>query len=297
MNCDLLLEWMTHMGSGAWLAFRQTVAEIYGEDDDAYRRSHLRSALSDLGHASFFVENSTRWRVLRPAVVEIPTSNEFLLAGGRTRILVDKLHAAAARSGIRASLGSEYPTLSRIGLVGERESVKVLASEVGLDYVPDIVDRIAARLTPIRATLAAAEKVPEPINWSVRSWSFDRADWVPGRTANTTREYSNRHGMRRYLLHCGDSELVSIQKRESLYAAALLAGIKIIRYFPSDHTLHVPRWAPLPAPYARLASLASGRLSVAAGGETVFQNIDLRVATLLSVGLGQGFPEPVDNLP
>jgi hypothetical protein len=106
----------------------------------------------------------------------------------------------------------------------------------------------------------------------------------------TVREYSNRHGVRRYVVDVGRAGLREVEKRASVYCAALSRGVRIVRYSYEDRHLRVPRWAPLPEVYARSACLAGGRLGVLSNEEIVFENIDPCVASRLLVGLGQGFP-------
>jgi hypothetical protein len=290
MKCELLLEWMTHLGTGSWLAFREAVSEILGgEDEPAIQISHLRSALSDLGHATFFVGDSNRWRVLRPALVRISGADEYLFVGGRTPRLLQKLLVAASSNGLSVRSEIAYPALSRVALIGSCEAAKSAADEAGLDYIPNLADRLIARLTPVRDQLANAETVEEPINWSVRSWSFEQAEWVSDRLGSTVREYSNRHGIKRYVVVCGEAKMRLLAKRESFYAAAFVAGVKCLRYDSNERKLMVPWWAPLPTLYARLASLTSGHLGSGSDGELIFRNIDRRIATTVSVGLGQGF--------
>jgi hypothetical protein len=289
---DLLLEWMTHLGSGAWGAFRETTAELAKDDVDqhAFVRT-LRIALSDLGHVDFFVDGSRRWRVLRPAVVGLSESSEHLLVGGRTRSLTARLcDAAATRASL--TLGESIPGLSRVHMAGDPEAVAEAAAGVGIEYVADAAGSLSARLPSIRAVLRAAQVAQEPINWSVRSWSFEDARWVDERLARTVREYSNRHGVRRYLVDLGKAGLREVEKRASVYCAAFCKGARIVRYSCEDRRLQVPRWAPLPAAYARSACLAGGRLGVLSEGEILFENVAPRIASTLLVGLGQGFPMP-----
>jgi hypothetical protein len=71
---DLLLEWMTHLGSGAWEAFRGAVAELADDDVDDQRLVRtLRITLSDLGH----VESISSWEDV----------HDRSLSGSATRLL------------------------------------------------------------------------------------------------------------------------------------------------------------------------------------------------------------------
>lgn len=293
MSCDLLLEWMTHMGSGSWGAFRDAVDEISIPDKD--RDEHtlyrsLRVAFSDLGHVDFFVNGSRRWRVRRPALAAFGDGTRHLLVGGRTRSLIDNLASTATNAGAAVTITESVPGLSYVHVEGDADRVRIAAESLGIDYLPHAAARLAARVPPVRQTIDFAKEASEPINWMMQSWSFDDAQWVPKRLDRTVREYRNRYGVRRYLLSLGRHRLLEIERRHAIYCAALVRGVRFVRYSHRDKALYVPRWAPLPEAYARAACLSGGALARVRGGDLVFEGIDARVASVLLVALGQGFP-------
>lgn len=291
---DRLLEWMTHLGSGAWGAFRDAVEELAGDRDlldEQSRVRALRIAFSDLGHVDFFVEGSRRWRMMRPALVGLSQGREHLFVGGRTRSIMERLCEVEADE-IMVTTTEPIAGLTRVHVTGEREAVARLAESLGIEYVADAATILLAHLPPIRAVLDASQPAEEPINWPVRSWSFQHKKWVNKRLERTVREYSNRHGVRRYLVHTGKTGLREIEKRASIYCAAFTRGVRIVTYSHDERQLRVPRWAPLPAIYARVACLAGGRLGAINESEILFEGVDPHVASTLLVGLGQGFPMP-----
>lgn len=289
---DLLLEWMTHLGSGAWGAFREAVAELAdGDVDEQSVARMLRIALSDLGHVDFFVEGSRRWRVLRPALAGLSESGEHLFVGGRTRSLLERLRKALA-SHATVTVTESIPELSRVHVTGDPKAIVAALEGIDIEYVADAAGRMSAHLQPIRAALAAAQLAPEPINWSMRSWSFQDERWVNERLERTVREYSNRHGVRRYLVHGGRLGLREIEKRASFYCAALARGARVAHFSHDEKRLSVPRWAPLPEMFARAACLSGGHLGALSDGEILFENVDPQVASTLLIGLGQGYPMP-----
>src|SRR5262245_19374029 len=101
MRWNLLLEWMTHIGSGQWGAFRAAVDGLTIDDDPEPQQlaRRLRIALSDFGHVEFFVDGSTRWRVMRPALAGLASGGEAVLVGGRTCRLADEMRRAAEQAG------------------------------------------------------------------------------------------------------------------------------------------------------------------------------------------------------
>lgn len=296
MNGDLLLEWMTHMGSGTWGAFRNAVDELYGnagERDEHAQYRQLRVALSDLGHADFFVDGSRRWKVRRPALVGLASGEtRHMLTGGRTSELARRVALVAAAMGV--SVRSDVVLgLPQTYLDGENLRLKQVAAELGLEYLPNASAVLAAQLPHIRHTFGAAREVAEPVNWSVRSWCFRVADWVPERRDRTVREYTNRYGVRRYLVGGGRRRpLREVEKRSAIYCAAMLQSRRLAAYSYDTLQLRVPLWAPLPELHARTACLAGGTRASVEAGEFVFDNLDPRIAAALLISLGQGFPVP-----
>jgi hypothetical protein len=283
---------MTHLGLGAWTAFRDAVAELSGEESEHSERAlvrNLRIAFSDFGHVDFFTDASRRWRVLRPALVGLSHSGQHLFVGGRTRSIMERI-AGASSSEITVTTAEPIPGLTRVQITGGREAVSGLAQRLGIEYVVDGAALASARISPIRTALEAGPPVQEPINWSVRSWSFQEEKWVEQRLERTVREYSNRHGVRRYLVNSCKAELREIEKRTSMYCAALVRDTQIASYSASEKCLRVPLWAPLPEMYSRAACLAGGRLGAVRDGKIDFEGVDHLLASTLLVGLGQGFP-------
>ena len=292
MSWDRLLEWMTHIGSGSWEGFRQAVDELGDPPEEERHRLYrtLRVALSDLGHADFFIGGSRRWGVRRPALIATASGDdEFILSGGRGSGLVEEICVAAQDLGVLATVGEDDPGLSRVRLRGEGNAIQELARRLELDHLPHALGALVAALPDLREAATGADSVPAPRNWDVRSWSFRDARWVDGRLHRTVREYANRYGVRRYLLKREPrAPLVEVEKRAGMYCAALFANAPIVQYSRHEQSLRVPLWAPLPADYSRVACLAGGRPAVVEDGHIVFKRIDQRVAAPLLAMLGQG---------
>lgn len=296
MKWDRLLEWMTHVGSGPWDAFRDAVDELDGGSDEDRRTLYrsLRIALSDLGHADFFIGGSRRWHARRPALVGISQCNRrHVFTGGRSASLVSELSSAARNAEAVVTFEEDHPGLSRIHVDGYPTRLEKIAQDLGIDYLRDGAATLAALLPPLRGTLELSKEAEEPIGWDVRSWSFDKSQWVEGRLSPSLREYRNRHGVRRYLVDTGRREpLREVERRMGIYCAALAANLRLMQYSEDDQTLRVPWWAPLPAEHARAACLATGRLASREEEHIVFNGIDCRTAAILLASLGQGVPMP-----
>ena len=301
MNSDRLLEWMTHVGSGPWDAFRDAVDEV----DKVTERENpltlyrtLRIALSDLGHVDFFVGGSRRWKVRRPVLAELAGDDSaHLFTGGRTSELLEKLEQRLAENGEGIMTIHQHGLgPSRVNVNGERNFLRQVAEELGIQYLAKASVTLAAMATPMRDVLDNSGGQEEPINWAVNSWSFRESRWVPGRGHRTLREYSNRHGMRRYLLNLDRSDsLREVEKRTGMYCAALIRREHIVKYLYREQTLRVPIWAPLPAEHARAACLARGVSASMEDGGLVFKGVDWHTATTLLASLGQIVPVPVNS--
>ena len=301
MNADRLLEWMTHVGSGPWDAFRDAVDEvddvIEREDPHAWYRT-LRMAMSDLGHVDFFVGGSRRWQMRQPVLAGLADDESaHLFTGGRTSELLDKLEQRVTgnRNGI-VTIHEDGPGPSRVKVTGEPEFLREVAEELRIQYLPKASVTLAGAATSIRDVLESTGRDEEPINWDVISWSFREARWVAGRGDRTIREYSNRHGMRRYLLNVDrDDSLREVEKHTGMYCAALIRRERIVNYSHTEQTLRVPVWAPLPAEHARAACLARGVPASRQDGSLVFKGVDWDTAATLLASLGQVVPTPVNS--
>ena len=293
MNADRLLEWMTHMGSGPWDAFRDAVDAIDDiierEDPRAWYRM-LRIAMSDLGHVDFFVGGSRRWEVRRPVLAGLAGDESgHLLTGGRTSELLEMLEQWVTGYGKWTTTIDQYGVgPSRVKVKGKPELLREIAEELQIQYLPKASVTLAGRATPIKKVLDGLRTDEEPIEWTVRSWSFREKQWVSGRGNQTLREYSNHHGMRRYMLSVNRNDpLREVEKRTGMYCAALMRKERITSYSPQELAIRVPIWAPLPAEHARAACLARGMPSSPEDHHIVFKGVDWDTATTLLTSLGQ----------
>ena len=124
MNANRLLEWMTHVGSGPWDAFRDAVDEvddvIERKDPGAWHRT-LRIVMSDLGHVDFFVGGSRRWEVRRPVLAGVAgDESAYLFTGGRTSQLLEKLEQRVTGDAIgTVTMEANGPGPSHVKVKGE----------------------------------------------------------------------------------------------------------------------------------------------------------------------------------
>jgi hypothetical protein len=282
MKWDPLIHWMSHVGEGSWASFKRMVVAHCGANDDvAAEVRRVRIRLSDLGYAEFFIGETGRWRVFRPLLAATESGRNALLCGARTPELVRAIRAAARKHSCEVYELAIDGLFSSVHVVGEVERV---AATVGIDYEVDIALRLATELVPLGDLVRNAQPRSRPRNWTPKSFDFRELRWVDGEKPNTVVEMTSRYQERVYLLQRG-GDVISLPKREALYAAAAARRAALARYEPATRQLSVPIIAPLPEPFARAACVAGGRPSVLRHGAIVYEEVPVRLATVLLVGL------------
>lgn len=283
---------MTHLGEGSWIRFRKAAEEIASGNRDPLELSRiLRIGLSDLGFADFFVDGTQHWRMLPPVLGGLAAQEVAVLSGSRTPHLLDALRNAVAEHGGRLEEEAlqDCPTSFRV--VGERRVIAEIATRIGVAYEPENGRRIAEDVLPIPRMLETAVQEPAPLNWKVRSFDLCRRAWVDGFLPNAACEFRPIHGRPKYYIRRKNGKLLSMPKRESLYAAAMLKGVCLIDYEPDAMKLSAPSFAPMPELYARAACLCACRPAEILNGRFAYSNVTPEVASLLMVAAGQ--PHPV----
>lgn len=276
--------------------FRDAVTRTHpNSDDDAAESNYLRLALSDLGHADFFVNGSRRWRVLAPAIVGLERDRKHLVVGGRSRAFVRRVEEKAANLGVRAERSYGRDDFMQLRLHGLDELVGELAHQIDVRYLPNAARFLGARSPQLRSVVTGTRGVPPPLNWAISSLSLEDGSWVPGPVTGTVQEHTNRHGIKRYFLKRLTGELIEMDKRSATYGAAIESGNELIHYDPFEQVLAVPRWAPLPAEHSRAACLASGERPDQVETTFRYTHISEPTATVLCVALGQSIPKQAGN--
>lgn len=291
MDVDLLLAWMTHIGESSWARFRSAAEELSGRDTDLpVLCRKLRIGLSDLGFADFFVHSTQQWRVLPPVLGGISEQDTAVLSGSRTPTLIESLKVLAAMHDCKICMEKPqgHPTL--IHVVGSMDHLVEVADQIGVSFEPNLSVALTRVLTPIPARLKNAPQEPAPLNWEVRSFDFKSATWVDELLPNSACEFTPTYGRPKYFIHRKRGRLLRISKRESLYAAAMLNGIRLIEYDASDRRLKVPLFAPLPELYSRAACLCSGRPADVKNGRITYGRVPPDLAAVVTVAAGQPHP-------
>ena len=298
MNCDLLLHWMTHIGQGAWSSFRTAVGkltEARDDVDDICRR--LRIALSDLGYADFFVNDSQRWRVLPPVLAGLqPPAEAAVLTGGRTPHLWSTLVDAATDRGCRVIAEERKDQPASLRLEGERSALAKAAADAGVLFVENFAAAAFAAASPIPLQLQAARVEEAPGNWAPYSFDLESRKWVDGLLRRSACEFRPRYGRSRFYVHTKGGRLLRLDrcengKRDVVYAAAMIRELALADYDGDAGTLAVPASAPLPELFSRAACLCAGGLATFDNGRLIYRNVPRAIAAVLLVAAGQAYPQ------
>lgn len=294
MNFEPLLAWMAHVGGGSWSAFQRAVVyfaefDSNGSDTGEVDVRRVRSVLSDLGCADFFVDGGSSWRAVAPIIGGIH-HGEALVCGVRNRQLVDAIEQASERAGCERVVETERDAPPRIAVRGGEQALRAVAESVGLRFVPDLPRRLVAALVPVPLMIEAAEISDAPINWSHSAFDFDELSWSDQAASPTAHTYRSKYGAQQHFVDVPDRGLVALDRRTSVYAAAFVNSVDLVAYDESGARLTAPLGAPLPFAYARAATLCSGRRASVADGQVTYSAVPLGVAAALTVACGGSYP-------
>ena len=290
---ELLLNWLTHVSEGSWATFRRGLFALEAEDDDdAATARRMRSHLSEMAHVEFFIDGSNRWRTFAPLLSGLSQPPQAVMCGGRTPRLVQALARSCETNGctIEASEVTDGP--DRISVVGPPGALRRAAQGAALSYVGDLASALSSELAPMTAVLGSAPAGAAPTNWSLRSFDLRELRWVDGLLPDTAYEYRSRHGGLRHYVRGPGRALLSLDRRMAVYAAAHMNRIPLLSYDAGHRKLMVPKGAPLPDTYARVAAACAGAPGVEEGGQIIYGDVPPRVAGVLMLAAGQRPPEP-----
>jgi hypothetical protein len=299
VNWELLLHWMTHVGEGTWGAFRASVTKLAGSDaevDSMCRR--LRVTLSDMGHADFFVAGSQRWRILPPVLAGLAGEQavDAVLAGARTRILVDRLIGAAASQGCIIETEDMEAAPSIVRVHGDRNALAETARAAGIDYLPNVADAFCMSATAVPALVRDARPEEGPANWAVRSFDLRSLKWIEGLHDRSACEYQSRYGPRKFFLHRRRGQLLRLPKRDAVYAAAMLNGVTLPLYDEGLEMLSTPIAAPLPEALSRAAALCGGAPAKMENGRLRYGRVPPQTAALILLSAGAAYPRGTESI-
>lgn len=288
---ELVLRWMSCTGEGSWPGFLDAL-RVVDPDFGPTAPARLRSRISDLAHAEFFISGTRRWKVLPPMIGGLAETSSAVLVGARTGRLVDCLVRATHPSGCGIEIQTLPACPDRVLLTGPPETIEAAATNLGIPFVNDLAAALCAVAQPVRAAMLNAPGTAAPLNWRVSSFDVDSCKWVDGLLPNTAYEYRSRYGQMLHFLRGSRGMLLKLDKRCAVYGAASLHHRPLLHYDEAERTLRAPLSAPMPESIARAASGCSGLPAEVRADELVYQAVPPNIASILMVAAGQSPPPP-----
>ena len=252
---DVLLEWVSEVGTGKWGSWRVVCQDLGLEPTGAAR------AFSDLGHVEFDWVND-EFAAVPPTAVLLPrSSGSVLITGARPRHFRERLEALACDGPFDVYC---HPEVAQPGgpatwlCEGALDDFEPFCERLGITFQVQSGRHLAA-LVPV-ATMANAALRERPSERLPREW-FD-----PGRRQFTTRAPDAQDGWWRvpearrhaFFVRQGD-EWFRVPVRE--YAPYLAYPQEVfLHYSAQDMVLEVDSGTALPPLLARAVTLQSGRL-------------------------------------
>ena len=294
MTWDLLLYWMTHSAEGSWSGFRKAVSEIAPNpltEDQAGLARRLRVTLSDLGHVDFFIGGSQRWRVLPPMLAGLGIDDSAaVLCGSRTPELVLSLTTATREFGCQFSKIESTRGPSRIAVLGRASEIHRIADRVHIDFLPRASGQLLRAANPIATQVKSAPHAQQPFNWDAESFDLSSLAWVKGLHPNAACKFTPRYGSPKFLLHRRHRRFLQLEKRDAVYASAMIQGVSLLAYDANTGVLTAPLAAPMPEELTRIACLCTGAQPDIHHDALAYGAVPFDIASAVFVAAGQPIP-------
>jgi hypothetical protein len=300
VNHELLLNWLSEVGSGDWDEFReaqQWVASLDASLNHPPGPSYTAHNLSILGHVEFDWIGR-RWSCSPPVLTVLPNAGAHaLLVGSRTRVLIDRF-LEEADSDPRVYLPIVHvqrggPNVVYLAAASEA-AVRSFANRLGVAYEECVSERLASLLPNVRKHVEGRESALPP-----RGYGFERfepssltfeetdSDCDPGLYKYTA------WGGARYMVRGEDGRVHETDKSEGIYAELSRVETNVLHFEPDtvNGSLIVPYRAPLPVLQARTALLCTGLLPGSSHkGCLAYPNVPEATARAIADSLGQDLP-------
>lgn len=261
MNGNLLLFYLSELGNGRWTQFAdalKTLSATWG------RSTHARH-LQMLAHVEFdFLSDPIRWSVAPPTLAWLPrhdANHRAVLCGQRTELLLAKLQQSAAVLGCQIEIMPQENNPDAIFVIAkESYQLDAVADQIGIGSEPKSAARIAQCLPNLDDYLPLCPQKAEPHGYGIKQFDLIEKRWVDVEHTRETGlfEYDCVEG-RQYRLKV-DGECRQLPRNIAIYALMYHHNQPVLRYDADTQELIVPRYANLPALFARTAVLCSGKL-------------------------------------
>ena len=292
MNYDLLLQYLTKLGTGEWRAFRDGLDHLADSDKQLFRSMVARD-LSLLSHVEFAFFSDMAWAACPEILVALPSGRDTkaVLCGGRSRALIESLATAADEMGasLRTEVQEDGPVVVVIQAQGQ-DTLAAIAMRVGIPLALNVPARLASSLPRSHRWLALCEPGWEPLGYTVKVFDAEQLRWQEVERPAGDGLYQYAYYRYEYRLR-KDGRSLRVPREIGMYAWLAHVGRNVLRYDPSRCELQVPAIARMPPLHARAATLSSGRLPTTArlGGTIthVYGGVPEDVAHLLAIALEQ----------
>lgn len=308
---DLLLRWMSEVGSGAVQNLRTHIAWVnrtnsqadhaqdVSENDLRMRSGRWLRDQITVGHIDVeWDRGKARWRTAPPVFTTIPGGFGYaLLTGGRPARLDDALveNEAIVHRISRPFTDDDFdqPTAVFISYQSGADLADI-ASGLGVRFVPDAAQRLAESLERIAPGPPCAPPVMDgsPVEkWNPGKLRFDRVDLSSVRTPGMYRQ--KVLGRQRHMLRLNDAWFLTSRVEGAYLAAHPLANHIRWRRDPASQedigTVFIDAGMSLPDPQRRVLGLCTG-LGPKVGKQsrnTRYDNVPRSVADVVAASLRQ----------
>lgn len=310
MSANALLLWMSARRQGSWQQFRTAVEELHlgessdlgGEDDDAPDQfalplyQTLRFNLQRVGHAEFFAgAGEADWRVTPPSLAVTQHTRGWLgiVAGARSRTLLQRLHAAVGTANLETLALLDYPDQILV-VANDQGTVAAVARRAGLILQIGASAALLTSLPPIDdPCVRYPTQLPFGADWRIDRFSSDDLAWRSATLNDAAAasgglfRFSLRH--QRHVLFClrGAAFRIPGQVGKYLILRIRKRPRQVLRYDLQKRTLSVPASCRPPFLIERALVLCSGSPPSYEGGILRYTEIPENIAVVAAALLRQ----------
>ena len=249
-----------------------------------------------LGHVEFdFLHKpKIRWAVCQPTLAQLSQDGGFyraVLCGHRTELLLEKVQLAADDLGCVVERLAQLNNPDAIFIrANELYKLNGLAESLGLGIEPESAERLAQCLPHLDDYLALCLQRHEPQAYGTRQLDVAGKKWVEVEKSAETGlfEYAMADSSKCYCLKW-NGIYTDVPRDIGVFALMHRLNKSVLTYDKDRRTLIVPRFANLPALFARSATLCTGLLPAynRVDQTYLYQNVTPSVAYSISTKLKQ----------
>lgn len=287
-DLDLLLRWLSVLGTGNWQTFKDGVAAV-ALDGQELRATSVAQTLSSLAHIEIDW-TQRRWWVAPPLLVVLPNAGLTAVLAGRRTPELDARLQDLLESDIDVDIQQvrQVSAPQAIFISAARwDDLLSAAQALCVGFSGRFVQTVSSHLPLMEAPSPQVIDLPPDGQW------FDPSDlmWTSGSMPP--------YGLRRYeefgtpSIYWGNGEgWARVDLDIGRYLAVNQAGRDVLRFVSLGQRgdLESPASMPLPWIQRRLATMSSGLIATTRSGNQVFENVPSDVARAIAFSVGQHLP-------